>query len=94
MNYTNMTSFTDLMVQSNTFTGDFFGVSVFITLFCVLTLLSLPYGKNKALVFASFAAGVLGMFMNMAGLLPYWLLAADAIVFGIAFFLMVQNRQG
>ena len=94
MNFTNMTSFTDLLTQGNNVTDGYLGVAAFVTLFCVLALMSLPYGRNKAIVFASFAAGVLGMFMNMAALLPYWLLAADAIVFGISFFLLVQNRQG
>jgi hypothetical protein len=92
-NFTNVTGFETLISQGNTISGGWLGYSLIITIFCILGMSSLPYGRNKAIVFASFTSGILAAFMTINGLVGYWIVVILGIIFAGSFFMLIQNRQ-
>lgn len=92
-NFTNITSFQTFLNAGNTVSGGWIGYSLIVTVFIVLTMGTLNYGKNKAIVFSSFTTGILAAFMTYNGLVPHWIVYVCTLIFGISFFMLIQNKQ-
>lgn len=88
-----MTSWMDFLTIANSMTDGYLVYSLLVAVFVVLSMAFLYQGRNNAITFASFTTAILALFLNMNGLVEYWVIIACGLVFSIGVFFMVQNRQ-
>lgn len=91
--YQNITSLTDAFVVTNTITDGYFAPGIMVVIWIVLFGYALPQGRAQAITYASLIAGLCGMLLNIMGIIPYWVLTADLILFAIGIFMLMAERK-
>ena len=91
--FTNTTTLQSFTLAANNATGglllwSFVGV-VAVSLFFA----GMPYGRSKASALSSFITGIILLILNNMGLVDWWLLALDALVFGASIILIMMNKK-
>lgn len=92
MRFGNITSMTDFMVDANTVSGGVLITSVVVVVALVLFMVSLNYGRAKAMVFSSFITMILLVFLVMGGLIEYWWMVLDGVFLAIGIYFMVKDQ--
>lgn len=92
--FENVTSLTDYFVAGNTLTDGILVHALVVVVFLVLFFSSIVYGRSKALTFASFSTGVLLLVLNIQGLVDYWLIIADLLLFSVGVIVMLGKGEG
>ena len=78
-NWTSITSFEELLAETNTFAP--FWTGVLFLIWIVLTITFLPLGTSIAFLGGSFLALVLGIFLGYMGLVAWkWILALAGVI--------------
>lgn len=90
--YENVTEFDSYLVAINTITGGWFLPSVMVVFFLVLFLSNLRFGRAKALTVSSFTVGLILLVFNVEGLINYWVITADLILFAIGVFMLLLEK--
>lgn len=81
--FDNISNLTDFLIASNSASQGIFGYTIAILLWMVMFLGTMPFGRGKAMMFASFMSAIITMFLGNLGLVPYWVLIGDGLLFAL-----------
>lgn len=91
--FENATSITETLTIANTLSDGLLVYSFIVTMFCVLFFSTVSFGRSRALQFSSLITGLLMLILNNMGLVPWWFLVGDMVIFGIATFMLQQKKN-
>ena len=91
--FENATSFTDLLTVANTLTDGYLIYALNFSVFVVLFLSSMGYGKGKALFYSSFVTGILMLVLNIVGLCPWFLLVINGAAMAFGIFMLYTSKN-
>lgn len=91
--FANTSSLTDYVEVANDITDGWLVFGMAVTIFTVLFLSTLAFGKWRALTYSSFVTGIVLVLMNMLGMADYWLIVLDGVAFSIGAFMMMQSKS-
>lgn len=89
----NMSTISEFAISANTATGGYLIWSFVGVMAIALFFLSLPYGRSKAAALSTFITGIVLITLNRMGLVEWWVLALDALVFGASIILIMINKK-
>lgn len=90
--FENATSLTDMLTVADAMTDGVLIISLVVTVYAVLYLSTMQYGKWKALMYTSFICGVLLAALNLAGLIAYWWIVLDGAFFAAGLFMTYHGK--
>lgn len=92
-NFSNVTNYTSAFQKANTMTDGYFMFGLIVVTYACVFLYYLPNGKWKSLTYSSFIAGILGLMMNLAGMLQWYFLVIIAFGFVAGLFMMLVAKR-
>ncbi len=91
--FTNMTSMTDFLIAANNVTSGFLAYSMVVMCWVSLFFVGMAYGRAKAITFSSFITGLVILFLNNLGLVPFWMMIADLFLFSIGAGMILISKR-
>ena len=94
VNWTNVTTWTDVLATANTNTGSWFWTLIMYSIFIVGLLIFSSWGFETALLSASFVALILGLFLVYAGLVAWtWTLTFVGIILFMFLYISWSSKK-
>lgn len=91
--YENITGLTDAFEVSNSLADGMIAIGVPLLLWIALFGWNVRKGRAEAITYASLATGIVLLLENIAGLVEYWVIIADLILFALGLFMMFNERK-
>lgn len=94
VNWTNVTTWTDVLATANTNSGSWFWTLIMYAVFIVALLLFSAYGFEVALLTASFIGLILGLFLVYAGLVAWtWTLTFVGLILFMFLYIAWSSKK-
>lgn len=92
-NFSNVSNYTTAFQKANTMTDGYFMFGAIVVVYLCFFLYYLPNGKWKSLAYSSFITGIIGMMLNLAGMLQWFYLIIIAFGFVTGLFMLLVAKR-
>lgn len=91
--FENITDMTTYFTAANTYTDNYLVFGLVCTVFLVVLMSSLRFGRERALISSSFSTILVMMILNIFGLMPFWMIAVALIILAIGLYMLILGKQ-
>lgn len=92
-NTTSMQSIEGFVIAANTATSGYLAWSMAVVGWVSIFFVVMPHGRSKAIAVSSFINGIVLLIMGNMGLVPWWLIVVDVLLFGVGVGLLMVNKK-